>query len=365
MRVSDRMSFDQVNRNIQKNRSEMSELQTQAATQKRINKPSDDPVAAARLLGTRTEDRGNAQFLKNITAARSFLEYTDLSMGEMSEMLLRMKELAIQQANDAGASAETRNVVAEEVAQSFAAAVQIGNRKLGERFVFGGFQTTQSPFSNSGDYQGDDGDINVLINKDASIAMNMPGNRVFLGQGISEDGIIRPRTQPPTDKDQLQQFQKNEIEREQSIQESDQEPVRLRAPASSNAEYSGRIKTETQSRALPNQQGTNVLGTIKQFEIALRTNDKEGIQEAIDNIDKAISQVIHGRAQVGSRIQVLNQGQEALQKAVVDNKAVGSQLEDADVFQVMSDIARTDSTLKASLETSSKLVQPSLLDFLR
>lgn len=362
MRVSDRMGFDQVNRNIQKNRSEMSDLQTQAATQKRINKPSDDPVAAARLLGTRSEDRGNNQYLKNIAAARSFLEYTDLSMGEMSEMLLRMKELAIQQANDAGASAETRNVVAEEVSQSFSQAVQIGNRKLGERYVFGGFQTTTSPFSRAGDYQGDDGDINVLINKDASIAMNVPGNRVFMGQGVSEDGLIRPKGESPTTKDQLREYQHNEHKRQESIEESDQSSIRLRSPAS---EPSGRVKTQSETQSLPNQQGVNVLGVIKQFEISLRTNDKEGIQDSIDQIDKAISQVIHGRAQVGSRIQVLNQGQEALQKAVVDNKAVGSTLEDADVFQVMSDIARTDSTLKASLETSSKLVQPSLLDFLR
>lgn len=362
MRVSDRMGFDQVNRNIQKNRSEMSDLQTQAATQKRINKPSDDPVAAARLLGTRSEDRGNQQYLKNIAAARSFLEYTDLSMGEMSEMLLRLKELAIQQANDAGASAETRGVVAEEVAQNFSQAVQIGNRKLGERYVFGGFQTITAPFSRSGDYQGDDGDINVLINKDASIAMNVPGSRVFIGQGISEDGLIRPRTQPPSNHQELQKYQKNEIEREQSIQDSESEPLRLRSPAS---ESPGRNVPQSETQAQPNQQGTNVLSIIKQFEIALRTNDKEGIQEAIDNVDKAISQVIHGRAQVGSRIQTLNATQDALQKAVVDNKAVGSMLEDADVYQVMSDIARTDSTLKASLETSSKLIQPSLLDFLR
>lgn len=362
MRVSDRMGFDQVNRNIQKNRSEMADLQTQAATQKRINKPSDDPVAAARLLGTRSEDRGNQQYLKNIAAARSFLEYTDLSMGEMSEMLLRLKELAIQQANDAGASGETRGVVAEEVAQNFSQAVQIGNRKLGERYVFGGFQTITAPFSRGGDYQGDDGDINVLINKDASIAMNVPGSRVFIGQGISEDGLIRPRTQPPSNRHELQKFQQNEIEREQSIRDSESEPVRLRAPAS---ESPGRSVAQTETQSQPNQQGVNVLSIIKQFEIALRTNDKEGIQEAIDNVDRAISQVIHGRAQVGSRIQTLNATQEALQKAVVDNKAVGSMLEDADVYQVMSDIARTDSTLKASLETSSKLIQPSLLDFLR
>lgn len=362
MRVSDRMGFDQVNRNIQKNRSEMADLQTQAATQKRINKPSDDPVSAARLLGSRSEDRGNQQYIKNIAAARAFLEYSDLSMSEMSEMLLRLKELAIQQANDAGASAETRGVVAEEVAQSFNQAVQVANRKLGERYVFSGFKTTTAPFTKAGDYEGDDGDMNVLINKDAAIAMNVPGSRIFLGLGISEDGLIRPRSEPPLDKDKLKDYQQNEIERQESLKEVESQDVPLRTPA---GESQKRTKSPAETRAQANQQGVNVLSTIKQFEISLRTNDKAGIQDAIDQIDKSIAQIINGRAQVGARIQTLNSTQDALQKAVVDNKAVGSQLEDADVFQVMSDIARTDSTLKASLETSSKLVQPSLLDFLR
>ena len=47
MRVTDKMAYNQVTRNLQKNRGEMQDLQNQAATQKRINKPSDDPAAAS------------------------------------------------------------------------------------------------------------------------------------------------------------------------------------------------------------------------------------------------------------------------------------------------------------------------------
>jgi flagellar hook-associated protein 3 FlgL len=49
----------------------------------------------------------------------------------------------------------------------------------------------------------------------------------------------------------------------------------------------------------------------------------------------------------------------------LDVKAMASQLEDADLFEVVSDINRTDSTLKATLETSGKVMNMSLLDFLR
>jgi flagellar hook-associated protein 3 FlgL len=111
--------------------------------------------------------------------------------------------------------------------------------------------------------------------------------------------------------------------------------------------------------------GVNILQSVKNFAIGLRVNDKAEIQEAIDNLDLAISQVVHARAQVGARQQVLNLGADSLQKAIVDNKMTASSMEDADLFQLVSDMSKTDSTLKATLETSGKIIQPSLLDFLK
>src|SRR5258708_1478260 len=104
MRIADKMQFDQVNSNVAKNRTEVSQLQNQAATQKRVTKPSDDPLAAARVLANHTEIQGAEQFIKNIGIAKSYLEYTDQSLGELSDALVRAKELAIAQANDAGAN---------------------------------------------------------------------------------------------------------------------------------------------------------------------------------------------------------------------------------------------------------------------
>lgn len=361
MRVTDRMNFDQVHQNMQKNRSEMSDLQNQAASQKKLNKPSDDPVGAARVLATRSDDRGLAQFVKNIHQARSFLDMSDQALGEMSELLVRAKEIAIQQSNDAGANPETRNVAALEIQQTFSQAVQIGNRKLGERYIFGGYKTTTSPFNRVGDYQGDDGDMNVIINKDAELAMNIPGSRVFQGKGVTSDGVIRPRPDAPKSAEEVIPFRQDTLAREQEIEDGKTQEILVRGPASA----SGRTPTQVETVTEANDNGINVFRVLKNFEIALRTNDKEEIQVAIDDLDRSLTQIIQGRAQVGARVQTLNQTQESLQKSLVDNKALQSLIEDADLFQTVSDISKTDSTLRASLETSGRLVQKSLLDFLR
>jgi len=347
MRIADKMNYDQVTSNLAKNRSEMAELQNQAATQKRLTRPSDDPLAQTRVLAARTEIAGSQQFIKNINMARSFLEYSDQSLGEMADALVRAKELAIAQANDASANEASREVVATEVEQLYNQSIQIGNRKLGDRYLFGGFRTTQPPFDPNGQYLGDQGEIKITINKDAKVAMNIPGSQVFLGQGLmapanSDDqnaGVARgpasPMLRPPTG------------------------PEGTQSTPSTNAPQPTNLSSTWRSG------GVNVFEVLKTLELGLRANDKASIQASLDEIDAALAQVILARSKVGSRVMSLNATTESLQKGQIDSKSLASSLEDADTFELVSNLNKSESTLKASLATSGKLIQPSLLDFLR
>ncbi len=345
MRIADKMRYGQVERNLQNNRAEMSQLQNQAATQKRVTKPSDDPLAATRVLEARSEERGNVQFTKSIFYMKNFLEFSDQALGEMTEALNRSKELALGQASDAGASALTRRAVAEEIGQLYSQALQIGNRKLGDRFIFSGYKTQTQPFDKHGEYHGDEGDMKVQLHKKAFVAMNLPGSKVFAGQGLGADGIAHTEETPVTTPELMEY--RHELDNKPPEQPA---KLEMRSPASVND-----ILTS----------GINVFNVMKSLEIALRTNDKEQVQSSLNGLDQALQQVILARAELGSRLSSVNGTLESLQKAIVDNKTLASQLEDAEIFQTVSDINKTDATLKASLETSGKLIQPSLLDFIK
>jgi flagellar hook-associated protein 3 FlgL len=336
MRIADKMNYDQVNASLAKNRTDMAELQNQAATQKRVTKPSDDPLAAARILSTRTEISSGQQFIKSVHMARTFLEYSDQSLSELSELLGRAKELAISQANDASANSTSRRVTATEVEQLYNQAIQVGNRKLGDRFLFGGFKTTRPPFDFDGNYKGDNGEIKISVQKEGSVAMNVPGSVVFLGLNLTEV--------------------------ENGPRESKDSPgVNLRGPASekTDSEISSNLQSSWRSS------GVDVFKVLQELSIGLRADDKETIQESLDKLDEAIAQVVLSRSQLGSRVTTLTGALESLQKTQVDAKGLISNLEDVDTFELVSDINKTESTLKAALATSGKLIQPSLLDFLR
>ncbi len=361
MRIADKMNYDQANANLAKNRSEMSDLQNQAASQKRVTKPSDDPLAATRVLQTRTEIGAGKQFIKSIAQAKNFLEYSDQSLGELTDLLVRAKELAINQSSDASASAETRQVAGTEIRQLFNQAVQVGNRKQGDRFLFGGFKTTKPPFDSTGKYHGDSGEMKITINKEAKVAMNMSGDRIFLGTTAV---VPHVDGQPATTRDDF------------DPPSQDEDAVLSRAPASmAQRTLSPNIDKNLKDNDVPlpetpaneefPKKGTNLFRVLNNLEISLRTNDKAGVQDSLENLDEALSQVVVSRAELGSRASTLNSATDSLSKGQIDAKTLASNLEDVDTFELVSDISKTESTLKATLATTGKLIQPSLLDFLK
>ncbi len=349
MRVADKMNFEQVKSSLAKNRTEMADLQMKAATQKRVTRPSDDPIAASRVLSARTDITTGQQFMKSIEQARAFLEFSEQSLAELTEVLTRAKELALSQANDASANDISRKATAAEVEQLFQQAVQIGNRKLGDRFLFGGFKTTRAPFDREGRYYGDNGEIKISIQKEGAVAMNVPGDRVFLGRNLDAPATTGPDRPMPGPMPSME----------------------IRGPASEAGELSGETNIQEERQEITGlayswkSQGVNIFQILKDLAVGLRANDKQAVQESVDLLDEATAQVILIRSLIGSRVSTLNGAMESHQKGQVDAKTLQSQLEDVDTFELVTDLNKSESTLKAALATSGKLLQPSLLDFLK
>lgn len=341
MRVADKMNYNHALAAITKNRQEMLVQQNQAATQKRINKPSDDPIGSARILEARTEMAGFDQYKKNILSAKEFVEFSESSLGQMNELLIRAKELAIDQADDGANGAESRAIVAKEIRQIYEQIVNIANRRFGDRYLFGGYNTMQTPFDMSGTYYGDDSEIEVQIDKGSYIKMNVPGSTVFLGQKVK----------PPMTHQQEQQLQENGF-------------IETRGPASVESSIATQTLAQSSSGHWGNK-SVNLFETLRDLEVGLNANDKRVVQNSLDYLDGALSQVNQARGELGSRMTALNAGLETLQKMNVDKKIIQSEIEDVDMYELVNNLSKTQNQLEASLATSSKMVKTSLLDFLR
>lgn len=327
MRITENTTLATVRDSLNKSRSRMSELQKQNASLKRINTPSDDPSGTAKLMSIRNDNLDNTQFEKNSNLAKTFLNYTDSSLEELTNIVVRAKELALGQASSAANGQESRLMVAEEIRNLMNDMNGIANRRLGDRYIFSGYKTTQQPFDADGKYSGDDGKIMVEVQKDVFIGMNMPGREVFLGPNK-----VDPRA--PSSIDGVQQ-EPNAVTPELAMQQAAARP------------------------------GDDIFRTMDALRVGLMTNDVDAIRATLEPLDKIRDRVITARAQVGSRVQGIDNAVTNMSRSNVFNAELQSSIEDTDLIQVVSDLAREETVLRASLQASQKLVQPTLLDFLK
>ena len=383
MRVSDKMNQNQMLNNIQKNRSELNELQNQAATMKKINKPSDDPVGAAQVLRMRTENKNLEQFDKNISYAKMFLENSESTLGQLSDAIVRAKELALQGASDTN-SGLPRAMISEEISQIYNAVVEMSNRRVGDRYMFGGYQTLEAPFTQEGEYLGDSGQIQIQNQKGHYLPMNISGSHVFLGENLGYDSSVKLMTEVPKTVEELRDYVISEETKgiqEKLFRDTQQQgQVDVRGPASvDRAQRVGGIgeggavvdpnadpgATDSTLNVVSQSTGVNLFQTMTELETALRADDTKGIQSTLGSLDKALNQINLARADIGGRLNQMTATSDGIQKSIVENKSQNSLTEDADLFKVMTDLSKSDSALKATLETSSKIAHQSLLDFLR
>lgn len=164
------------------------DLQTQLATGRRINAPSEGPLAARLGVGTRREIQSNEQYLENINTTAPFLQTTATTTQTVIDIFQRVRELTLQGANETNGP-QQRRAIAEEVDQLLEQVFATANQVVNGRFLYGGTRTRQTPFEATRDangqitgvnYRGNDGAIEVSAARGVTIRANETGQQVFL-----------------------------------------------------------------------------------------------------------------------------------------------------------------------------------------
>jgi len=146
MRVSSNMLYDSITSHLQRSTSRLQELYEQASSQKRINKPSDDPAGMARILDSRDAIKAFERYQANVDTAKGWLGTADKTLMEVQDILARMKELSVQAANGT-MSADNRQAIALEVRQNFEQLISLANTRYEDKSVFAGHKVDGPAFT--------------------------------------------------------------------------------------------------------------------------------------------------------------------------------------------------------------------------
>lgn len=193
MRVADSQIMGLLTGNLMRTRNRLLTAQEQIATQKRVSKPSQDPVTYGQVLQERSEQSRTQQWTRNIEFGTQRLELADRTLTQTSSVLARIKELTIQARSDT-VNPENRQAIAKEIRQLQGHLVQLANSEIDGQAIFGGTKTDVAPYVlGAGDtvtYQGNAESQAIAVGEGLTVQVLVPGGQVFSGPTLNIfDGV--------------------------------------------------------------------------------------------------------------------------------------------------------------------------------
>lgn len=186
MRVTENNIASSLLLNINRSREQITKLQSQLASGKRVLKPSDDPQATDSILRLQAAIDRNEQYLKNVVDGQAVLAETSAALNGFVSIMQDVKNELITASN--GSRREALPIQANRLDQLLTQAVEIANTKFNGKYIFAGTNTLEAPFVLAPDHSavtanpnGITGVINYDVAEGSSQPVNMDGQEAFQG----------------------------------------------------------------------------------------------------------------------------------------------------------------------------------------
>lgn len=301
MRITNSTMVDSFLDDLNVNLNKMQKTQDQLASGKNIRRPSDDPYGAVRQMQLENEVDRNNQYLQNIEDSKEWMNTTDTALGQITDSLQRIRELMISSANGAKTQSDI-DANKAEVLQQIEQIVQIANTQFDGKYVFSGKELTEKPFS----YQGD-----------GKISLDVAGDGK-LDREISA-GVV----------------------------------VDINVPAAEMVKGSGKA-------------GEGLADTLTNIVAAMSGGDTASLGgDLLNQISDNIDNVVRCRGEIGAKENRMDAAKSKNEDETENITVILSGIEDVDVAQKLMEYSEMQAAYEASLMTGAKILQPSLVDFLK
>jgi len=313
MRITNNMLVNNLVYNLNQNLKTMEKLQYQLATGKKFRVPSDDPIGASKSLKFNTDISKLEQYKRNAEDAMSWMNDTEAALAEIGEVLKRAYELTVDAANGTKDDGDLLKI-REEIEQLKDHLVQIANTTYSGRHIFSGYKTDKPLMIVVEGENGKEIKYNISIDKSEVFVYNV---------GISE-----------------------------RVEVNTLGGLVFGAPY---VGYSGEV-TKGHTPGL-----IKVFNNLSQ---ALEEANSEGLQEAIEDLQAGMEQVLSVRSQVGAKMNRLELTVKKLDLQINNTKELLSYNEDVDIAEAIMHMSMAQNVYVSSLMTGAKIIQPSLAQFL-
>ncbi|WP_150913805.1 flagellar hook-associated protein FlgL [Marinobacter halotolerans] len=402
IRVSSQQIFSGGINRLQDLNSNLAQTQEQISTGKRVNRPSDDPVAAARILKLDQELQRIDTYQRNVSLAENRLEQEEDALGRSVDVIQRVRELTVQ-AGSGALSPNDRRSISAELKERLGQLADITNtRDASGEYIFSGFQGDTPAFaqnaSGSWVYQGDEGQRSLEIDDGVTVPISDHGKGIFSTISAAVSGENTTPTAPLTDG------------RINSVEVIDQELYSTVAPDDIVITVDAGLGslTVTNSRTgnplpgspVPYTSGEpfeiagvratisdeavgdqftidtagrqSVFGTIEKLIAGLDSINKgtpagqdeynDLIANSLANLDNAQESVVLKQTELGGRLNAVESTRGFLEDSSVYSEEIRSELRDVDYAEAISNLSFQSFVLQAAQQSFARVSGLSLFD---
>lgn len=212
MRISTQAFFQRNTTSILESQARTSNLNVHLTEGKRVLHGADDPVAAASIQRLKQTISVNEQYVKNIEVADAANAQEESTLGQMVNILQRVRELLVS-AGDGIYSVENLDTVAQELEELKEELIGLGNTRDGNsEYIFAGYDVDSQPFQvnefGSVEFYGDKGIRQLQVGSGVDAAINDSGFDLMMnvasgngsynstigsnntGSGVIEQGVV-------------------------------------------------------------------------------------------------------------------------------------------------------------------------------
>ncbi|MDR1110650.1 MAG: hypothetical protein LBP92_08160 [Deltaproteobacteria bacterium] len=145
-RTSQRGTYRNINNNLDLLSYRIAQISNKVASEKSINRPSDNPSGAATVLRTRTVLAEIGQYSANLNYSNTWLTNTGNVMDSVKNTLDEIYSKAEQGSTDTY-TADQRKIIATEIDALFQSIIQFADTKYGDNYLLAGQSVGTQPFS--------------------------------------------------------------------------------------------------------------------------------------------------------------------------------------------------------------------------
>ncbi|GAK02594.1 flagellar hook-associated protein FlgL [Geomicrobium sp. JCM 19037] len=356
MRVTQTMIANQTLRHIQSNYSQISKYQDQLATGKKISRASQDPVAATSGMFYRTQVREIEQFQRNISSAQTWVETSDQAVYDVNLAMQRVRELTVQASNDTYDETQ-RAAVAEEIAQIIDHIADVGNTQVNKKYIFNGTDAGEKPIAQAEFDMSIEQLTEMEGQEEGSIdgaVLYYEGNVYVWSDGaFSSDNEDLPDISiedfgESVDPDKAVLFGPNAIQMNgENVNLELMKDVEIPVNVNGNDVFSHQM-----------------FGDLILLQRAM-TDEEADIGHHLQTVDEHMDDILTVEAQIGAKQNRIDLTEARMDQQFVTATRIMSDNEDADISAAIINLVIHESVLNASLGAGARIMQPSLMDFLR